>query len=76
MRIYADSARFIQISGNLIGVCRDPKDGIVLECAIVAGATHIVSGDKDLISLNTYSGISILTPREFLELFGRAPTVP
>jgi putative PIN family toxin of toxin-antitoxin system len=63
------------ITGDVKGVCRDPFDDMVLECALVACATHIVSGDKDLLSLKSYSGISILTAREFLERFGKAPTL-
>jgi predicted nucleic acid-binding protein len=49
---------------------------MVLECALVAGAAHIVSGDKDLLSLKSYSGISILTAREYLDQFGKAPSLP
>lgn len=41
---------------------------MVLECAIVAGAEIIVSGDKDLLVLNPYEGIRILTAAEFLAL--------
>lgn len=73
---YLDGSLQVQISGNLQNVCRDPNDDMVLECALVAGATHIVSGDKDLISLKTYSGISILTARECIEQFGNAPALP
>jgi putative PIN family toxin of toxin-antitoxin system len=51
-----------------IKVCRDPKDDMVLECAVVAGAQCIVTGDKDLLVLNPYKGIYIVSPAEFLEL--------
>ncbi len=49
-----------------IHVCRDPNDDMLLECALTAGADVIVSGDKDLLTLNPYQGIRILTPAEFL----------
>jgi predicted nucleic acid-binding protein len=49
-----------------IHVCRDPNDDMVLECAVVSGAQFIVTGDKDLLVLNPYSGIQIVTPAEFL----------
>ena len=32
---------------------RDPKDAIFIELAIAGGATHIISHDKDLLSLPT-----------------------
>jgi putative PIN family toxin of toxin-antitoxin system len=73
---YLDGSLRVQLSGSIQNVCRDPNDDMVLECALVAGATHIVSGDKDLISLKTYSGISILTAREYIEQFGKAPALP
>lgn len=64
------------LTGAVRGVCRDPNDDMVLECALVAGAAHIVSGDKDLLSLKTYLGIPILTARDYLNQFGKAPTLP
>ena len=75
MNGYLDGSLRVQVTARLQNVCRDPFDDMVLECALVAGAAHIVSGDKDLLSLRSYSGISILTAREFLERFGKAPTL-
>jgi predicted nucleic acid-binding protein len=49
-------------------VCRDPNDDMVLECAVAAGAQCVVSGDKDLLVLNPYNGIRIVSPAEFLAL--------
>jgi putative PIN family toxin of toxin-antitoxin system len=46
--------------------CRDPKDDKFLELAINGDATCIVSGDSDLLILNPFRGIAILTPQEFL----------
>jgi len=54
--------------GRLRGACRDPKDDMVLECAVAAGADVIVSGDKDLLSLGNYRRIRIMTARVFLAL--------
>jgi uncharacterized protein len=47
-------------------VCRDADDDVVLATAAVAEATMIVSGDKDLLVIRRYSGIDIVSPREFL----------
>jgi uncharacterized protein len=46
--------------------CRDPKDDKLLELAIAGKATHIVSGDQDLLTLSPFRGIVILTPADFL----------
>jgi len=44
----------------------DPDDNRILECALAAGADAIVSGDKHLLRLKRFEGISIITLREFL----------
>ena len=64
---YLKKANHITISGT-VHVCRDPNDDMVLECAMVSGAQCIVSGDKDLLVLDPYNGIRIVTPAEFLVL--------
>jgi putative PIN family toxin of toxin-antitoxin system len=57
----------VSITGGL-HICRDPGDDMVIECAVVAGAQCIVSGDKDLLALDLYEGIRIVSPAEFLVL--------
>ncbi len=52
-------------------VSNDPDDDQVLACAIEAGADLIVSGDKrDLLPLQNYQGILIMTAREAVERIG------
>jgi predicted nucleic acid-binding protein len=42
-------------------VARDPDDDHVLACALASNAELIVSGDRDLLSLGHFQGISIVT---------------
>ena len=49
-------------------VCRDPDDNKFLECAYDANCYYIVSGDKDLLSIEYFKGINILTVSEFLKI--------
>ena len=49
-----------------IKACRDPKDDKFLELAINGKAQLIITGDQDLLILNPFRGVQILTPREFL----------
>jgi putative PIN family toxin of toxin-antitoxin system len=65
---YLTGTTQVKVRGNLRGICRDPKDDMVFECAALAEASVIVSGDKDLLAVNTYEGIRVMTPREFLQL--------
>lgn len=46
-----DFSRLIEISGTLKVVPNDSDDDMVIECAVVGNATHIVTGDKHLLSL-------------------------
>lgn len=48
--------------------CRDPKDNQFLALAIAAEAETIVTSDDDLLVLNPWRGIPILSPSEFLAL--------
>jgi len=52
-----------------ISECRDPKDNKFLELAIAANADCIVTGDKDLLVLNPFRGIKIVSPSDFLIQF-------
>lgn len=44
-------------------VVRDPDDNKLLECAVQAEATAVLSFDKDLLDLKAYQGIKIIHPR-------------
>lgn len=46
-------------------VCRDPEDDKFLACALAAGADYIVTEDKDLLVLDGYGGLRIITPTAF-----------
>ena len=50
-----------------ITICRDPQDNKILEAAAAARADIIVTGDKDLLTLNSFHVIPIVTPKEFLK---------
>ncbi|MGC2743605.1 MAG: putative toxin-antitoxin system toxin component, PIN family [Candidatus Angelobacter sp.] len=50
-----------------IKACRDPKDNKFLEVAVSGKATHLITGDSDLLVLDPFQGIRILPPQEFLD---------
>jgi putative PIN family toxin of toxin-antitoxin system len=49
------------------GVCRDPDDDKFLAAALSSGAKYIVSGDKALLELDLYQGISVMKPGDFIK---------
>jgi uncharacterized protein len=51
---------------NVPQIVRDPDDDHVLACALAASADLIVTGDKDLLTLDIYQSIPIVTAAEAL----------
>ena len=72
-RVRADLAFYwlealrVELKGTVTGICRDPKDEPILECAERAKAECIVTGDQDLLSLVSHRGIRIVTARRYVE---------
>ncbi|HLC03497.1 MAG TPA: putative toxin-antitoxin system toxin component, PIN family [Anaerolineales bacterium] len=56
------------VPARRIDVCRDPTANMVLEAGIAGQADAIVSGDKDLLTLDPFEGIPILSPAAFLRM--------
>lgn len=52
-------------------VCRDPKDDMLIETALAAGARTIIARDSDLTVLEKPFGIRVLTPRQWLATLAR-----
>ena len=48
-------------------VRRDADDDLVLATAVSARADRVVTGDQDLLVLQQYEGIRVVSPRRFLE---------
>ena len=55
---------------NSLSICRDPKDDKFLEVAVDGGADVIVTGNNDLLVLDPYEGIPIISPADFLRRLG------
>lgn len=54
---------------EIITACRDPKDNKFLELAVTANASCIITGDKDLLELNPFREIPVLSAADFLNKF-------
>jgi putative PIN family toxin of toxin-antitoxin system len=68
LRRLMDAAELVAITER-IAACRDPTDDRFLELAVCGRADGIVSGDRDLLALDPFRGIPIVTPAAFV----RAP---
>lgn len=51
---------------------RDPDDDKFLAAAVEGRAHYVVSGDRDLLVLQSYRGIRIIRPTAFLEILRKA----
>ena len=68
LEVLFQSSVWISISQK-VAVCRDPKDDHLLELALSGAAEVLVTGDRDLLDLNGQFPFSIISPRDFLDLF-------
>jgi putative PIN family toxin of toxin-antitoxin system len=51
--------------------CRDPRDNKFLELAVSGRATHLVTGDDDLLALHPFRSVAVVTPQSFLAEMAR-----
>lgn len=59
-------AEWVDLETN-VTACRDPKDDKFLSLAVSGSATHIVTGDADLLALHPFRGIEVISPDAFVQ---------
>lgn len=59
-------ARLVEVTED-VAECRDPTDDKFLALAVSGDASYVITGDDDLLVLDPFRGIRILSPRAFLE---------
>jgi len=64
---YVSACEMDQITSS-IHACRDSRDDKFLELAVDGKADLIITGDLDLLALNPFEGIAIVTASDFLEI--------
>ena len=47
---------------------RDPKDDMIIACAVAVSANYIINRDRDLLDLGNYQQIQIVTPEHFMRI--------
>ena len=61
--------QFVDTQGFDLSMCEDPDDDKFLECAVAGKCKTIISGDKHLLKLTGYEGITVLSPRNFVDKY-------
>lgn len=59
-------AAFVAEPSEVVADCRDKKDNMYLELALASGADIIISSDQDLLTLDPWRGIRIMTPAAYV----------
>jgi predicted nucleic acid-binding protein len=50
------------------GVAPHAEDDLVLAAAVTAEADYLVTGDKRFLAVGSYAGVTVLSPRAFLDV--------
>ncbi|TAH49079.1 MAG: putative toxin-antitoxin system toxin component, PIN family [Chloroflexota bacterium] len=65
-------AEIVEGERSIAPTSRDIKDDPVLASASDGHADYIVTGDRDLLALGEFEGITIVTPEQFLRILDNA----
>ncbi|MBI5530128.1 MAG: putative toxin-antitoxin system toxin component, PIN family [Candidatus Doudnabacteria bacterium] len=57
------------VNKRQINVVRDPEDNKILESAVEANAEYLITSDNDLLMLEKFQGIQIVTPQQFWNVY-------
>lgn len=62
-------AELTAVTTQITGVATHPEDDLILAAAVSARADQLVTGDKQLLKLGALQGVTIISPRAFLDAF-------
>lgn len=71
----AERQEFLRVLGRIaemvpivytVHACRDPRDDKFLDLAVNGEADLILTGDQDLLILQTFRDIPVITPAQYL----------
>ena len=55
---------------QLSGICEDPDDDKYVAAALEGRAGYVVTGNQAFLGIREHAGVTIVTPRSFLDLLG------
>ena len=59
----------VEIRSSVL-LCRDPKDNYLLALAQDSEVDYLITGDRDLLTLENFAGVIILTYQDFISTTG------
>jgi uncharacterized protein len=68
LAMFASEATIVEVTER-ISLCRDPRDDRFLELAAAGRASHLITGDRDLLALDPFRNTRIMTPAALIREF-------
>ena len=66
-----DNYAVVIVPRQKINICRDAKDNFLLEIALEGNADYLITGDEDLLVLNSFHKTKIASPKDFERVLKR-----
>jgi putative PIN family toxin of toxin-antitoxin system len=76
LALLRQEASITPLTVTVQGVASHPEDDLVLSAAVSAGADYLVTGDGQLQRLGRHGGVTIVSPRVFLDRLSTTPESP
>lgn len=76
LALLSAKAHTVTIAVSVQGVATHPEDDLVLATAVSANADYLVTGDLKLQALGSFQGVTIVSPRAFLDVLLREDRAP
>ena len=64
-----DSYAIVVSPSQKVNACRDEKDNFLLEIALEGKADYLITGDEDLLVLDSFHNTKIVKPKDFEGIF-------
>ena len=68
IRTIERTGKKVFLTGTIKGICRDKDNDNKIECGVLAGADYLITGDDDLLVLEKYLEMKIITANEYLKV--------
>ncbi len=69
LELVTPHAHFVDAPSLPEQVCTDPDDDKFLACALASQTQLIISGDRALLATSGFRGVTVLTPRQFMDAY-------
>jgi putative PIN family toxin of toxin-antitoxin system len=77
VRVFPESRPvLVPVTDSVSGVATHPEDDLILATVLSARADYLVTGDRQLLALQSFQGVQIVSPRQFLAILGLPESAP